>query len=484
MKILLIYPPNLHQAVYSKEFRRVKGQETSAYPPLGLMYIQAMVKRETDHEIKLIDLTLPQAKDFSLDHLVREFAPDVVGMTAYTLCFYDALSMARTVKANAPAAKVVMGGPHIDLYPEETLAHPEIDFLVEGDGEIPFLALLRALESASEDFSTVPSLHYRDAAGRPVRTERHRIGKNLDELPYPCRDDIEGGGYFNPFFSDQRFATISTSRGCPFSCTFCDVTDRLYRYRSTDNMLGEIEYLIETRGIRSFFIVDDMFNITTKRVIEFCKAIDQRGLKIRWIFRGRVDQVTDEMVAACAKAGCVHIIFGVEDFTDDGLKAIKKKITTDQVRNVFALVRRYGIKTTANFIIGFPHHRQESDFQILDAFLRELKPDFLQLGILIPFPGSPIFRDGVALGALDPSLWRAYVLDPQPVFEMPLWLEHFDLDTLTRHYERIVKRFYLRPRQILQRLAEIRNARQLAVYWKIGLATLNVGRTRPQGADS
>lgn len=482
MRILLLYPPIDHQAVYSKDFRRVKGADTSAYPPLGLMHIQAVLKRETSHQTKLVDLTLPKARELDLDALLKDFRPDVVGMTAYTLCFYDALALAKRVKGVLPGAKVVMGGPHLSLYPRETMEHPEVDFAVVGDGEIPFLELVRALERGDEEPYGVPSLYYRDARDVVRATPAAPSVMELDELPFPCRDDLEAEGYFNPFFTDLNFATIATSRGCPFQCTFCDVTDKVFRSRSIGNIVDEIEQLSSERGVKNFFLVDDLFNITARRVEEFCGEITRRKLTIKWIFRGRIDQITERMLDVCKATGCIHIIFGVEDHTDEGLGLIRKKITTARAVEVFKQVRGRGIKATANFIVGFPHHKRLQDVMGLSDFLATLRPDFLQIGILIPFPGSQIFREAVSKGVVDPERWRGYVLNPTPVFEMPLWLEHLSLEELTECYERILKSFYLSPRQLLARLMEIRSPSQLMMYAKVGLSTLRTGRLKPTGA--
>lgn len=475
MRVLLLYPPITHQAVYSRNFRRVKGAETSAYPPLGLMYLQAMLKRETDYATRLKDLTLPGARNFDLERELAEFKPDVVGMTAYTLCLFDVMDLARRIKAASPGTKIALGGPHISLYARETMNRKEVDFAIEGDGETPFLELLRALETGGGDVAEVPSLWWRDARGRTRNNPLLKVEKDLDKLPFPCRDDLPDEGYFNPFFSERRFATVATSRGCPFSCTFCDVTDKIFRARSAANILDEIAELV-AQGIRSFFLVDDLFNITPGRVEEFCDGVLSRGLDITWIFRGRIDQITPAMLDKCKAAGCAHIIFGVEDYTDDGLKLIRKKISTSQALKTFEMTRSRGIKSTANFILGFPHHRSRQDLLGLSDFLKKLRPDYLQVGILIPFPGSRIYAEGVAKGIIDPGRWLAYVNNPGEVFEMPLWEEHLSLADLTDCYERVLKRFYLSPRQIWSRILELRSLSQFATYAKVGWATLRSGR--------
>ena len=438
-----------------------------------------MIQRNSKHGVRIIDLTVPSTGKVDLCRLIKDYDPQIVGMTAYTLCFFDALQTARQVKSVNQGIRVVIGGPHVDLYPIESLGHPEIDYAVGGDGEVPFLNLVEALEG-SRDFSQVPSLYYKDKQGKVCITERLRTGRNLDSLPFPCRDDLGEEDYYNPLFSEKRFATISTSRGCPFQCTFCDVADKFFRSRSISNILDEIEDLQRNRRINSFFIVDDLFNINPDRCLDFCNGLKKRRLRIKWIFRGRVDQINENVLDECAGTGCSHIIYGVEDFTDEGLKNIKKKITVAQAINVFEMTRRKGIKTMANFIIGFPHHRSNGDIMKLAELLKKLRPDYLQTGILIPFPGSPIFREGVDRGIIEERKWIDYVKNPKPVFEMPLWEEHLSLEHLTKHYERIMRQFYLSPSQLLMRLSEIDSWHRLFTYIKVGIATLRMGHVRAE----
>lgn len=108
--------------------------------------------------------------------------------------------------------------------------------------------------------------------------------------------------------------------------------------------------------------------------------------------------------------------------------------------------------------------------------LEKLQPDYLQIGILIPFPGSPIFKEGVRRGIIDPKKWIDYVKNPKPIFEMPLWEEHLSLERLTAHYQRIMRRFYLSPRQLFKRVREIDSWHRLVTYIKVGIATLRMGQ--------
>ncbi len=475
MNILLIYPPNQNQAVYSKNFTRMKGCDTAAYPPLGLMYLQGMIKKyRPSDNIKLIDLSSSH-KSFDLSAYIKTFNPSVVGLTAYTLCFYDCLSICKQIKKVNPEIKIVLGGPHVNLFPEETLLHDEIDFLIDGDGEFPFLQLIESIEG-DRDLSLVESLWFRDKQGNITKNRAGSQLPSLDSIPFPCRDDIDNSLYFNPFFKKRNLSTISSSRGCPFKCTFCDVTDKIFRSRSISNIVDEIEMLAKQYNIDNFFFVDDLFNITPQRIIEFCDELCKRHLTINWIFRGRIDQVSEEMLGKCRQSGCIHIIFGVEDFSDRGLRLIKKRITLSQTIQTIKSVKKNNIKTTANFIIGFPHHKTRKDIMSLNNLLKIMPVDNIQISILIPFPGSELFQDGIRKNILDNSTWSDYVKEPTKIFELPLWNEHFSVNELTRIYEKIIKGYYFHPLRLFKKLMEINSLFRFMQYFRMGLVTLKIGK--------
>jgi len=277
----------------------------------------------------------------------------------------------------------------------------------------------------------------------------------LNAVQIPAVNLIDPLKYYSAIGKSRAIGTICSSRGCPFRCTFCQVPRTTYRMRSLDNIIKEIEYYLE-KGVVDFFFFDDLFNITKKRVIDFSRKVLERNLKITWMFRGRVDQIDDSMMKLAHKAGCHAVSVGVEDSTDEGLKAIKKKITVKQAYNAVRTIRKNKIDCSTNWIIGFPHHRTRADLIHLLQTAININSDYAQFSILQCLPGSELYNQAVSEGGIDPLAWKNYVLYPKKKFSPPIWERHFSKQELYEFYSTAYRRYYLRPRLLLRETLSIR----------------------------
>ena len=340
-RVLLVNPPR-HHLVHLDTPDNVDLGEMSSFPPIGLMYLAEALRRGMEGvEVRIVDAVVDDLDAEAVVARVRDFATDMVGMTTFTYTFYDAWTTARAIKRAFPEMPVAVGGPHMYLFPTETLRHDCFDYGVVGDGETAFPALCEALRRGKEFPEDVPGLvaWRRDGLiGQPAPAEI----SDPDEIGVPAIDLIDVRRYFSPIGKSDAVGTICTSRGCPFRCTFCQVPHRRYRMRSVGSVVDEIEQYV-SRDVRDFFFFDDLFNITTTRVIDFCDELDRRGLRVSWMFRGRADQVSDEMARRARAAGCHTISLGVEAATDAGLREIRKKLTMEQAFRAVRTIRKAGI---------------------------------------------------------------------------------------------------------------------------------------------
>jgi anaerobic magnesium-protoporphyrin IX monomethyl ester cyclase len=382
MKILLINPAAPNCAKISQKYLSIDVM--GKFPPLGLLSIAAYIRNNSKHDVCIIDCDIPAKKEEDMLAFVKEYRPRVVGLTSFTYAFYDLLMMVRKIKHLLPECVIVLGGPNTSLFGREILSHSEIDYIVIGEGEKPFLRLIEFLDS-NKKLNVSEGLGYRGEHG--VVLEEPAVFLNLDELPFPAYDLIDLNNYYNVIGEGQKTITINSSRGCPFACVFCMVLTKKYRYHSTEYMLKLINHYYQ-QGIRNFNFYDDSFNITPQRVIEFSKAIQSAGMNISWIFRGRVDAISREMCRETSKAGCKQILFGIEDYKDENLRTIKKGITIEQAWNAIILAKRYGIKTSTNWILGLPPHRNTSDLNDLMKAAINLDSDYAAFNILQLLPGQ------------------------------------------------------------------------------------------------
>jgi len=230
MKALLVNPssPNIAN-MNTGDFDLPIGS-VGKFPPLGLMSIAAYVNTNSGHSISIIDSNVKNDNNQCVFDRLSTEPFSVVGITVFTYTFYDVLELAKKIKACYPEIIIVLGGPHILLFPEETLSHKEIDYIVIGEGEQAFLDLLDSIEEKKSP-QNIQGIGYRCQDGRIQISEARWIG-NLDCLPYPDYQLVSASDYHSTLGSGGKTITMNTSRGCPFHCTFCQVLVKSYRKHS------------------------------------------------------------------------------------------------------------------------------------------------------------------------------------------------------------------------------------------------------------
>lgn len=219
--------------------------------------------------------------------------------------------------------------------------------------------------------------------------------ESLDALPYPALDLLDVKGYHSLIMRRDAFTILLSSRGCPYSCTFCVMPfqfGKKVRMMSVDRIVGEIERDLDEFNIRSFFFVDSAMNLKPKWTVEFCEELLRRNLKIRWCGNMRVSPISREMLGLMKRSGCFRLFYGVEDL--DLVEEINKKITRAAAREAFALTRAAGIESVA-FIILFPglDQSEQAMARRIVNMVTDLKADALQCNLSIPYPGSKIFPE-------------------------------------------------------------------------------------------
>ena len=415
MKILLIDPPFYRFFNY---FNR--------YFPLGLSYL-ASTLRKAGHQVTLYDADcnknakgmdytrLPEKYRIYLKELrnpenpiIKEisetlikYQPDVVGITVMTPKAASAFTIASLVKKHNKNCHVVFGGPHATLKPDEVLKNTEdVDFVVNGEGEIVLLELVNALSAKNNDFSTISGLSCR-GGGKGVTNNTKKFIDNLDSLTFPDRETLLG----LDTYTSEDMGLLMGSRGCPYSCSYCatQIWTRKVRYRSLENILEEIKYVRERYGTRQFTFKDDSFTVNRKRVMDFCNKLMDAGIKINWDCNTRVDLVDSELLMTMKKAGCNSIKVGIESGSERILKLMDKGITLERTKEAARLFREAGIHWTAYFMMGIPTETKE-DVQKTLELLYKIKPSFASIGVYEPFPGTRLFEIGVEHGLVNQEM--------------------------------------------------------------------------------
>jgi radical SAM superfamily enzyme YgiQ (UPF0313 family) len=391
MKVQLFVPPGGYFAE-----RWSKG---SSMPPLGLLYIGAVLEKEgMDIEIIPADILGLSWRD--IRKKIFEAKPDLVGVTSTTENRFQSFQLVKLAKDAWPPAITIMGGPHVSMAAEDTLTHiPELDIVVRGEGEESMLDLCRALERRRDltGIAHVAGICYR-LDGRVIATPPRSPIFNLDGLPFPgfhlvpfekynFKIDVPGHG-------PLPAVNIMTSRGCPFNCNFCATPvnwGRAVRTRSPQNVIQEIEFLIQTYGSRVIFFYDDTFNLSVKRVNDISSLILEHRLPIFWRCEIRLDLMTKPLLARMKTAGLFHVSFGIEAGSERVRNSvIDKKIKLKDFHNVVAWCKELEIIPNVFFIFSHPTETWEEAQETIDLIEQYKNEVEASVAILHIYPGTPL----------------------------------------------------------------------------------------------
>lgn len=440
MKVLFVYPPIFEDKVLSR----------LVYPPLGIMFLASIV-RDMGHEVKIYDAYVLQANLKKTVEYIKEFNPDIIGITAATPNSMNANKLAEEVKKVNQKVIVILGGPHPTVVPEECMKNPNFDFILLGEGEVTIKELINAILE-KKDLHQIDGIGFRNK-GKTVITPRRELIADLNSLPMPAYDLIEIDKYWCPQVDEFPFTTMMTSRGCPYQCIFCGVQaifGHKYRFMSPENVVKQIEELQRKYGIKSIIFKDSEFALEKDRIEKICDLLIEKDIRVKWLCNGRINNMTKELLDKMKKAGCFSITYGVESGSERILKVLKKNITLEQARKTVQLTKEAGIECVANFIIGNPSETKE-DIEKTINFAIELDPDYAPFSNLVPYPGTEIY---------DMALKNNWIIDEDlgtyKNDSVVMNATELKTEELKKYLKNAYWRFYLRPKFIWRRLKHLK----------------------------
>lgn len=396
MKILLITPPNEGQV---KDYTTPSfyAKKSVKYMPLGILAVAAGIS--DNHNVEILDAA---SRNLSIDETVKEIeriAPDVLGVSTVTTKAYSMAEILRRV--DVPIKTV--GGPHTTHYAKEIIAlGADAVFKHHADCNFDLWLNDGCKNGIYEDHIT-----------------------DIDSLPFPKRELLNINEYAieedkadeTLFKTSGARLPMSSSRGCPFRCIYCDVQEKKYQGRSPANVVNEMEHIL-SQGASSVHILDDNFNVDRKRVLGICEEITKRKLKFNWSARGRAD-IDEETAIALKEAGCNRLHVGVESLDPDVLEWMNKNQDIDAIQNFFNLCVKYGIETVPYFIVGTPVETREYRKK-LPEMIRKLGATYPFFNILYPASHTKYYQMLLEDGTFDRDYWQDFAESPTPNFEMPL----------------------------------------------------------------
>lgn len=464
MKILLISP----HLVASDRYGKALGKVGTISEPLSLAYLAAAIKEKRNDEVTILDACALNYNSQDLEEYLKKDKWDIIGLTILTPMYQKALEAIEIIKKIDQKVKIIVGGPHPTIFPEETLKHnPNIDFAIYGEGEITIVELLDALEK-NTPFNEIKGLVYRKGKEIIKNSQRPFI-KDLDEVPLPARELLNMNLYkpAPTYYNKLPSFLILTSRGCPYRCVYCSkVSGNLYRHHSINRIIKEIEVLIKDYNAKEIIFRDDTFTINKKHVEDLCQEIIKRGLnkKIKWTCMTRVPLVTEDLLKLMRKAGCWSIHYGVESGSQRLLDLIQKDITIQQVKDAFNWTRKAGIEIKAFFMLGLPTETKEESLQTI-KFTKDSKPDWIQVTITVPYPGTKLYELAQKDGTLKSLKWENYQTwagwsDKELVYTP----KDRDAEELKELQRRAMREFYLSPRFIIKQFKNLRSWNNIKTY--------------------
>lgn len=449
MKILFINPP----------YTNFAGIDESAghMMPLCFGYLAAFARERIENlEFKILDAEAQGCNLEDIRTAVAKFNPNIAALTAPTPALKFVYRIAEIVKQQNRHVHVVLGGIHPTVMPERTIKECRaIDFIVVGEGEETFCQLLLAFKKESNRFSHIEGLWYRQA-NLIKNTSKRKLIANLDTIPFPARDLYDLRLYRSAptkKVSDENATPILTSRGCPFNCIHCPsktIWDRTIRYRSTENVVQEIEICIRKYGLREFNFFDDTFTINRKRVLEICKKIIERRMNIYWVCFARTNAIDEELVKIMKEAGCRKISFGFESGDQRILDLMRKKTTIDMGRKAVQAVRQSRIPVHGSFMLGNIGETEDTIKKTI-TYAKSLDLDNATFFITTPFPGTDLYKIAKDLGNITPQTpWENFapLTKASPILVQNLISKY----RLIYWQKRAFREFYLRPKYILKKL--------------------------------
>jgi radical SAM superfamily enzyme YgiQ (UPF0313 family) len=374
---------------------------------------------------------------------VREilaFEPQIVGFSTTTSSFPDAADIAQKIKESQAAVITVCGGVHASALREKLLAlYPAFDYLVAGEGEITMSELAAGAHPAD-----IAGL-IRTEAGVAVANEPRAHITNLDDLPFPAYEKLTGfpNDYHLPLFSYSQTpgATMITSRGCMFQCSYCDrsVFQKGFRFNSADYIYDHMKYLRNQFGVRHVNIYDDLFTANKKRIMELCEKLARQPLGMNFNCAVRVGYTDDDLLQMLKDAGCLMVSLGIESADPDMLARHKSGVSLDDVRDTVRRIQAAGLRAKGLFMMGLPGETEESVKRTSD-FIISLGLDDMNMAKFTPFPGAPLWSSIREEGTFDED-WR--LMNCLNFVFIPRGME--SKEKLDHLYNEHVKRFYSDP---------------------------------------
>lgn len=382
-KVLLVDPP------------LPKWELTPISPYISYAYLGAVLEKN-DIEVKVLECAVEELNWKQMEDGIEQEKPDIIGIGVFTPAGRDVMKALKRIRRIDKEIVTVLGGLHVSSLPRLYATHPDVDFVVVGEGEYTFLELVQELGKSNPDFNNVRGIAFCAENGEYIKTPARPLIKNLDELPMPAYHLLPMERFRGREDVCVYLMEVAPSRGCLHHCHFCPfwgLYNATYRTRSPELVVEQLELLTDKYGVKLVQFSDPLTNGDRNWMEKFLDLMIERKVDMKWKMLPRADLILRDrdLVPKMAESGLVQILTGVESFSQSTLNYARKNESVDEIKECIRLAREYKIGTLASYIVGWPQETKQSIRQGY-SYLEEIDPDLAYISIYTPYPGSPLWN--------------------------------------------------------------------------------------------
>ena len=387
MNILLTHGYFLEEDEKEKKIMR-------PYVPLGILYISAWLEKHgKEHEV--FDSTFSSFE--KLSELILNDPPKILAIYTNLMTKLNVLRIIRLIK-NEPAlqqTKIILGGPEVRNHAINFLQYGA-HYLVVGEGEASMLELTEFILDGKGQLKDIGGIIYLDAQGTLIKNPERGKLKDLDLLPDPNRKKVNLQLYFDAWKNKHgsSAASVSTMRGCPYTCKWCSraVYGLSYRRRSPAHVAAELQRIQENYTVDQFWFVDDVFTISHKWLAEFNEVLQQKNMRIRYECITRADRMNEEVIQLLKSSGCFRVWIGAESGSQKVIDLMDRRVDVEQVRNMIRLSRKHGLEAGTFIMVGYPGETREDIYETA-RHLKIANPDHFTITVAYPIKGTGLYSE-------------------------------------------------------------------------------------------
>ena len=401
MRVLLINPP-------------MDITSPPRFISFGIAYITQEIK-SGGYDAEILDIDGHRYSKSEVSEFIKNASFDVVAIGGLVTIYPYLSWLVPEIRRLRPGIEIILGGGIASSMKEKCFERFDIDYEIIGEGEITIIELLGVLKE-NRDFSSVKGIGYR-SNGKVVFTDPRSLMPSLDKVPqmddslFPMERLLE---------NSYRVMQVHTQRGCPYQCGFCfncyRVVSNKVRYRPVGNVIDEIESLNDKYDVQLFALSGELVMMSKEWIIEFCKEVLRRKLKIKYRVTSRATTVDEERLSWLKRSGCDMMSLGLESGSNKILKLMKKGTTVEQGRKAVVLAVKYIPNLEISMMMGYLEENEET--------LKESVSFFKEIGVkpimflATPFPGTEIYREAIRKGRIKDEEEYLMKLDDISIFDL------------------------------------------------------------------